>query len=71
MNKHNEWMIKITMILGNKVFQNLKLFKQCSLKLLFLYENIFLKDSNDSESQTLALSIPQPHTLYRVTTSNN
>ena len=32
-------------------------------------KNKILKDSDDSESQTLALSIPQPHTLYRVTTS--
>ena len=67
MNKHNG---KDAIILGNKVFQKFKLsIKQCSLKLLSLYENIFLKDSDDSESQTLALFIPQPHTLYRVTTS--
>ena len=58
---------KIAIILGNKVFRSM----QSSLKLLYLYGNIFMKDSDDSESQTLALSIPQPHTLYRVTTSNN
>ena len=51
------------------IVSKIKVIKQFSLKLLSLYENIFLKDSDDSESQTLALSIPQPHTLYRVTTS--
>ena len=66
-NKHNG---KDAIILGNKVFQKLKLSNNALLNYyLYVYENIFLKDSDDSESQTLALFIPQPHTLYRVTTS--
>ena len=61
-------MIKIAIILGNKVFQKIKVIIETMLSLLSLYD-FFLKDSDDYESQTLVLSIPQPHTLYCVTTS--
>ena len=60
-NEHNGRMTKIAIILRNKVFQKSKL-SNIALLNYYVYMKIFLKDSDDYESQTLVLSIPQPHT---------